>query len=294
MLTPTGGVWLRIGGLVAVDRAGGRLPARLQLRGRRLIVSVDDRRAQYPVRIDPLIRQGGKLTANDEDTNGLFGASVALSADGNTALIGGPDDQFSDFGTIGAAWVFTRSPAGVWSQQGPKLTPTDESGNGEFGASVALSADGNIALVGAPDDTGDGGAGSIGAAWVFTRAAGSWAQRGSKLVASDEMGPGGQFGTSVALSADAELAVIGGPGDRADVGAVWVFKQSSGVWKQQGSRLTASDETSGAQFGDSVALSADGSTALVGGKSTAAASTAPGRRGYSLDRAAPSDSKVRS
>ena len=33
--------------------------------------------------------------------------SVALSADGNTALIGGPDDN----STRGAAWLFTRSAA---------------------------------------------------------------------------------------------------------------------------------------------------------------------------------------
>ena len=44
-------------------------------------MSVDDRRARYPVRIDPLIQQGATLTANDEDTAGQFGGSVALSAE---------------------------------------------------------------------------------------------------------------------------------------------------------------------------------------------------------------------
>jgi hypothetical protein len=135
--TPSGRVWLRYGGLSALDRSGRPLPASLELRGDRLVVSVDDRRARYPVRIDPLIQQGAKLTANDEDTAGQFGGSVALSADGNTALIGGPDDGFSDVGPLGAAWVFTRSTFGVWTQQGPKLTASDESGNAEFGSSVA-------------------------------------------------------------------------------------------------------------------------------------------------------------
>jgi hypothetical protein len=45
--------------------------------------------------------------------------SVALSADGNTAVVGGPYDNRS----IGAAWVFTRSGA-VWTQQGSKLVGT--------------------------------------------------------------------------------------------------------------------------------------------------------------------------
>ena len=42
---------------------------------------------------------------------------MALSADGNTALIGGPYDH----NEVGAAWVFTRSGE-EWTQQGAKLT----------------------------------------------------------------------------------------------------------------------------------------------------------------------------
>jgi hypothetical protein len=54
---------------------------------------------------------------------GQFGSSVALSADGSTALVGGPQDDNG----AGAVWVFTRS-GGAWSQQGPKLTAGDEGG----------------------------------------------------------------------------------------------------------------------------------------------------------------------
>ena len=43
--------------------------------------------------------------------------------------------------------MFTRSGAS-WTQQGSKLTGSDEIGAGGFGASVALSADGNTALIG--------------------------------------------------------------------------------------------------------------------------------------------------
>ena len=76
---------------------------------------------------------------------------------------------------MGAAWVFTRSVAGVWSQQGPKLTGGEE-GNSEFGVLVSLSADGNTALVGGWKDNG-----TKGAAWVFTRTGGVWSQQGPKL-----------------------------------------------------------------------------------------------------------------
>ena len=43
------------------------------------------------------------------------GVSVSLSADGNTAIVGGPGDGGPDGNLAGAVWVFTRSPSGVWS-----------------------------------------------------------------------------------------------------------------------------------------------------------------------------------
>jgi hypothetical protein len=86
-------------------------------------------------------------------------ARRALSSDGNTALIGGPNDNSS----TSAAWVFTRTGA-TWRQQGTKLRARGEVGPAQFGSSVALSSDGNTAVIGGPGDNS-----SIGAAWVFTR-----------------------------------------------------------------------------------------------------------------------------
>jgi len=85
------------------------------------------------------------------------GFSVALSSDGNTAIIGGYGDNYQ----AGAAWVYTRS-GGVWTQQGSKLVST----SAFQGASVALSSDGNTAIVGAFEDS------PVGAAWLYTRSGG--------------------------------------------------------------------------------------------------------------------------
>jgi hypothetical protein len=57
-----------------------------------------------------------------------------------------------------------------FTQQGPKLVGTGTTQYGNFGASVALSADGNTAIV------GNGGA------WVFTCSGGVWTQQGQTLV----------------------------------------------------------------------------------------------------------------
>ncbi len=200
-------------------------------------------------------QQGEKLTGTGETGGGRFGRSVTLSADGNTALIGGTRDN----GFIGAAWVFTRSGS-MWAQQGEKLTGTGEAGQGEFGRSVALSANGDTALIGGWGDNGNAGA-----AWAFTRSASTWSQQGEKLTGTGGVGGEGEFGTSVALSGDGNTALVGGPRDNSDVGAAWVFTRSSSTWAQQGPKLTGAGETGQGRFGVSVALSADGNTALVGG-----------------------------
>jgi hypothetical protein len=185
------------------------------------------------------------------------GISVALSADGNTAIVGGPDDNSN----AGAAWVFTRS-GGTWTQQGSKLFGSGSAGTAEQGYSVALSADGNTAIVGGAADNS-----LAGAVWVFTRSGGAvWTQQGPKLVGSGAAGSMVFQGYSVALSADGNTAVMGGPGDNSNAGAAWVFTRSSGgVWNQQGSKLFGGGAVGAAAQGISVALSADGATAIVGG-----------------------------
>jgi hypothetical protein len=193
------------------------------------------------------IQQGQKLIAGSATGQADQGYSVALSADGNTAIVGGAQDSAG----TGAAFVFTRTN-GVWSLQGSKLVGLGGAGN--QGSAVALSADGNTAIVGGPNDD---------STWVFTRSNGVWSPQGGKLVGGDGIGSG--QGSSVALSADGNTALVGGPADNGQVGAVWVFTRTGSTWMQQGNKLVPSDASAPACFGVSVALSADGNTALIGG-----------------------------
>src|SRR6266566_2162483 len=127
----------------------------------------------------PFVQQGPKLTAPEqEQVGGGFGAQVALSADGNTALVGDPGDN----GFAGAVWTYTRSGSS-WIQQGPKLTASKEGKEGAFGHGVALSADGNTALFSgelAPEPS------RAGAVWVFTRSGSTWSEI-TKLRPTDEV-----------------------------------------------------------------------------------------------------------
>ena len=204
-------------------------------------------------------QQGRKLVGSGAAGLARQGISVALSSNGNTAIVGGPQDNDG----VGAAWVFTRSATGVWSQQGPKLVGTGITGLAQFGTSVALSSNGSTAIVGAPSDNR-----AAGAAFIFTRSAtGVWTQQGPKLVGTGATDFAGQ-GTSVALSSDdGSTAIVGGPGDNDGVGAAWVYtRAASGVWTQNGPKLVGTGAAGPfRRQGTSVSLSNLGNTAIVGG-----------------------------
>jgi antibiotic biosynthesis monooxygenase (ABM) superfamily enzyme len=198
-------------------------------------------------------QDGQKLVGTLASGAAAQGWSVAVSADGNTAIVGGPYDNAN----TGAAWIYTRNGE-VWTQQSGKLVGTGAVGKAFQGISVAISGNGDTAIVGGPYDNTD-----TGAAWVFTRSGGAWSQQGEKLVGTGAVGAAYQ-GWSVALSADGATAVLGGPEDNSLLGAAWAFTRSFGVWSQQGEKLVGTDAVGPSRQGTSVALSANGDTAIVG------------------------------
>jgi hypothetical protein len=157
-----------------------------------------------------------KITPADGQAGDSFGESVAISAD--TILVGAysDDDLAAD---AGSAYVFTRTGT-TWTQQA-KLLASDGTTGDSFGISTAL--DGNLAVVGASNDTPNGA--SSGSAYVFTRAGTVWSEQ-SKLTASDGA-PLDSFATSMAVSG--YTAVIGASGNDAvatDAGAAYIFRDA--------------------------------------------------------------------
>jgi alpha-tubulin suppressor-like RCC1 family protein len=230
-----------------------------------------------------------KLVAAPRSPRTLFGASVAISHD--VALIGAPQE---DVGT-GAAYVFTQSGAhwalsqrltdqgatrpfeqlgtavalgdtvlavggrhsvGIYSRAGAVWTfeqtlglPHDAT---DFGFALALS--GATLLVGGREGV------NLGTAYVYVRQGVQWSLQ-QRLVAAAGQDAAG-FGASVAL--DGNTALVGAsnaPGTTPAPGSAHVFTRSGSAWPQQ-QVLTASDLTTGDQFGTSVALF--GELALVG------------------------------
>jgi hypothetical protein len=194
--------------------------------------------------------------------NDRFGISVALSDDGNVALIGADQVNWGDHANQGVAYVFTRAER-VWSYK-TRLVPAAETSasNDGFGWSVALNAAGDTALIGAYGV--DTAYTNNGAAYVFTSTAGVWSQQ-AKL--DRAIGADAELGYSVALDDAGDTALLGAYtatwGGRAEQGFASVFQRSGSTWTIQDS-FTQTAPLAGDHFGRSVALSASGAVALIG------------------------------
>ena len=240
-------------GLVVTDARGRRLPAHVRLSRGRLLISVADQSARYPVRVDPFL-QTAELIASDRAAGDSLGASIAVS--GNTIVAGTPFHTVGGNPYRGAVYVFTE-PNGGWSTatQTAELTASDGSANDELGWSVGVSGDTIVA--GALQYNG-----GQGAAYVFTEPANGWtnATQTAELTAFDGAG-NDNLGWSVSINGP--TIVAGAPshavGGNDAQGAVYVFAEPAGGWTDatQTAELTASDGAAADQLGSSVALSAD-------------------------------------
>ncbi|MET0534147.1 MAG: Calx-beta domain-containing protein [Steroidobacter sp.] len=156
----------------------------------------------------------------------------------------------------------------------------------QFGAALALSADGRTLAVGAVGEASNAGGvdtdqsnnalQNAGAVYVFTRDGTQWAQQ-AYVKASDPHAHD-FFGWAVALSADGDTLAVGAPsndssasgvngqeGNQAivDSGAAYVFTRAGGQWSQQ-AFIKAPNRDEGDEFGSALALSLDGDTLAVG------------------------------
>ena len=199
-------------------------------------------------------QQGAKLVGTGGVGGGHQSVSLALSADGNTLLVGAANDNAG----VGAAWFFVRSN-GFWTQQGGKLVGAGTVGAANFGAGTALSADGNTAVVSGHTDNATRGAG-----WVYTRSGGVWTQQGGKLLPAGAAG-NPALGRTATLSADGNTAVLGGYNDNGLQGALWVYTRTGGVWTQYGAKVTATGAVGLGRLGLGLQITPDGQTLISGG-----------------------------
>jgi hypothetical protein len=137
------------------------------------------------------------------------------------------------------------------------LTAEGISANDRFGDAVGLTGDGTTAFVGASGDLSDSRGGAV---YVYELADDSWSLQ--EIITPDtEINWRAKFGQSLTVADDANIALIGAY----DAEAAFVFSESDGSWNQQ-AQLNPDDGSDGDQFGYSVTLTADGTTALIGAR----------------------------
>lgn len=222
-----------------------------------------------------------------------FGTSLSFSADGATLAIGtdsvdSTDPKRSDI----QIRIYTGSARQGWTKDfASPVQPVEP--EGALGNCVALSADGNLLAVGAARK--DGTALGSGGVYLFTRDGRIWTQQA--VLEPAQPGAGDHFGDSFALSGDGKTLAVGTrfedsqasgiDGDQADnssvdAGAVYLFTRTGEIWEQV-EYVKALFPDAEDRFGASVALSANGTTLVVG---------APGEDsvGMGVDTAANNDS----
>jgi hypothetical protein len=137
-----------------------------------------------------------------------------------------------------------------WSSS-PTQTITS-AGSSDFGAHVAISADGKTAVVGEPGiDAGNG------AVLIYTESGGTWSNVATINGVSEEL-----LGNSVAVSADGSTIVVGAYGAGYGAGTVFVYTESGSGWANPPGIATI--PSVGVETGTTVAVSGDGKTVVVG------------------------------
>jgi hypothetical protein len=240
--------------------------------------------------------QQAYVKSSNNGSHDLFGSAVALSSDGNTLAVGAPGEASSATGVggsqsndsadhSGAVYVFTRSSAGVWTQQA-YVKATNSEAYDEFGGSVSLSGNGNLLAVGATFESssaiGVGGsqtnntAVGSGAVYTYARSGTTWSAqsylKASNTESSDSFGSvvrlSSDGGTLVVAAASEDSAATGVNGVQSDngapdSGAVYVFTRPSTQWVQQ-AYLKATNTQSSDFFGATLSVSGDGNTLVIG------------------------------
>jgi hypothetical protein len=183
-----------------------------------------------------------------------FGFALAL--DGDRALVGALSQELGPL--TGSAHVFDRTAGGVWNPTAVLLA-SDAGAGHQFGLSVALVGD--RCVVGAP--YADGAAADSGAAYVFEKSAGGWAEV-AKLTAAGGA-TNAQLGGAVALRG--ERALIGARNalvTPAQQGAAYLFERASGGAWQEHALLQLPASGSAGPYGQGSRVALGDGVACVG------------------------------
>ncbi|MCZ8353230.1 MAG: T9SS type A sorting domain-containing protein [Cyclobacteriaceae bacterium] len=184
-------------------------------------------------------------------TQAKFGSTVEISGDGNVAAITASGEN--------KVRIYTKTN-GSWIE----VQTIHNSASG-FGASLSLSYDGSLLLIGAPLDNSN-----TGSIFIYKKETSTWNLLGNKrTIVNNQKSLEGGLGYSMSITADGSIIATGCPNFNFGRGVTIVFRKNSFGEYIQDSPISISNNTynngnSLINQGYSVKLSADGSKLLVG------------------------------
>lgn len=191
------------------------------------------------------------ILPSDEHALANFGSSVSVSSDGSIIAVGA-EQQFTPLVSTGKAYVYSGASWGTETA----LLPAGLVSSSYFGASVEISDDGSVVIVGAYQQSEDG---HVGRAYVFSGA--NWATVTVLDAADVGDGGGSDFGNAVDISGNGLVAVVAHIGYDGDSGNAYAFRGPN--WSTR-KRLLPADLQANDRYGRSVALSLNGSFVGIG------------------------------
>lgn len=206
--------------------------------------------------------EDAKLTRSSPYDFTYLGAGVAISDDGNTIVASAYMDP-TDSG-LGGAYVYQK-PGSGWTSatETAALTGSDVIGSDRLGYGLAISGDGTVIALGAPNaDEPDTNCGAV---YVYDRSGSTWSSTTEthKVVRPNPTG-NHYLGRSCALNEDGTILVAGMPGVNSSQGFLCVFEDSGGTWSESKLLVLSSGGAANQELGDDVAISRDGSLIIAG------------------------------
>jgi len=215
-----------------------------------IILSLEGLSNTNPNQIDPEIWLQLGSDIYGEFAGDRFGSSISTSSNGNRIAVGAVMND-GNGPTSGHVRVFDYND-GSWAQAGSDIVGENEGDHS--GASVALSADGNIVAIGATFN--DGGGSGSGHVRIFQFDGTEWQQIGNDI---DGSSSGARTGYSIDLNDDGTRLVVGSYWRS---GSLSVYDYNGQEWELIDNTITG--DQSSEQLGYWVSISGNGNVVAAG------------------------------
>ncbi|WP_203249965.1 DUF4347 domain-containing protein [Cysteiniphilum marinum] len=197
------------------------------------------------------------VTATPKEGYAFFGASVELSNNGMTLLVGADNSGGNSRGKV---YLFDYDGAN-WNQVETFQPSISEVGD-NFGGTITLADSQDLFAVGV-DSRSIAANEQEGGVYIYRKVLGVWQE---SYITADVPQADEHFGFAVKFSYDGQKLYVGANGgdyQPSVIGKVYEFTWNGSQW-QQTAEIQAPDGHSGNAFGESISLSEDGAFMLIG------------------------------